>query len=329
VAKSTFEPVRIGVIGAGRYGRLHAQAVAGIVEARLVAWVDHNPAVLEEVGSLLPNVPRWDDVSRALSQSDAEAWIVATSTPSHVDIADLLLSARAKVLLEKPIAQRLAEAERLHCHVAGDSHNLMMSHTMLFNSEFSRLLVEVDGRGPIRYINSVRHRGSQQAQWYPGEIPLHLLMTHDLYMTLVLVGGAEPVAFYARNAYNSEGICDLSLAELTWDNGTVASLSASYLTPSSMEPGGFDRLEVFGQDWFARLASNPPSVLVCDDQVRWPMPVEFNTNATGSEGMMVEQLRCFCRVVRGLQTVPVGARYEDALTVLRWQTNLLENASIH
>ncbi|MBN1588583.1 MAG: Gfo/Idh/MocA family oxidoreductase [Pirellulales bacterium] len=323
-----FEPVRIGVIGAGRYGRQHAQTVASIVESRLVAWVDHDPAVMENIRLLLPEVPRWQSVSKAISQSDAEAWIVASSTSSHVEIASTLLSAGAKVLLEKPLAQRLADTEPLGRHVTDDSGNLMMGHIMLFNDDFRRLLSEVDGRGPIRYINSVRHRGSQKAKWYPGEIPLHLLMTHDLCMTLVLVGGAEPVAFHARNSCGSDGTCDLSLAELVWDNGAVASLSASYLTPSSMEPGGFDRLEVFGEGWFGRLAPNPRPTFVCDDRVWWLMPFEFNTDPAGPNNMMAEQLRCFCRVVRGLQTVPVGARYEDAVTILRWQTKLFESALV-
>ena len=42
----------------------------------------------------------------------------------------------------------------------------------------------------------------------------------------------------------------------------------------------------------------------------------------GATGMMAEELRCFCRVVRGRQGVPVGATYEDAMQVQRWMDRL-------
>jgi hypothetical protein len=73
---------------------------------------------------------------------------------------------------------------------------------------------------------------------------------------------------------------------------------------------------------------NPPAVLLCDDQPHRPMPGELDAHLSGYGGMMLEQLRCFCRVVRGRQAAPFGARYEDAITVLRWQTRLLENAQV-
>src|SRR5262245_55322946 len=107
------EPVRIGVVGLGNFGRQHALTVAGLVEAKLVAVVARREASLDAFSLLLPGVPGWLDLEEAIAQSEAEAWIVATSTPSHVSVARTLLAAGKAVLLEKPVANNLAEAESL------------------------------------------------------------------------------------------------------------------------------------------------------------------------------------------------------------------------
>ena len=74
------EPVRIGVVGLGSFGRQHALTVAGLAEAKLVALVDRRQASLDALCAKLPGVPGWLDLERAVDESDAEAWIVATDS---------------------------------------------------------------------------------------------------------------------------------------------------------------------------------------------------------------------------------------------------------
>src|SRR5205085_5780520 len=100
------------------------------------------------------------------------------------------------------------------------------------------------------------------------------------------------------------------------------SFAASYLTPTGMAPRGFDRTEVFGDSWTARISPNPRPIEVWDAQAVWPMPLEIRADSSGATGMMAEELRCFCRVVRGEQAVPVGATYGDALQVQQWMDRL-------
>ena len=102
-----------------------------------------------------------------------------------------------------------------------------------------------------------------------------------------------------------------------------ASFAAGYITPTGMPPRGFDRMEVFGNGWSARISPNPRPIEVWDEQAHWPMPLEIRADAGGPSGMMAEELRCFCRVVRGLQPVPIGATFTDALQVQRWMERLV------
>jgi predicted dehydrogenase len=317
-----FEPVQIGVVGLGRFGRLHALTLSGLAEAELVGLVARRQASLEALAPELPGVPGWTDVDRAIAESTAEAWIVACTTSEHVSVAKKLLAAGKAVLLEKPIADNLPDARLLEPLVRPDSRNLMLGHIVLFNTEFQQLRDEARARGPIAFIDCVRHRPATIVADFPGENPLHAVMVHDLYAVQALLDRAEPVHFSAQYHRTAGGAIDLALAQLQWAHGAVASFAASYLTPAGMPPRGFDRTEVFGEGWSARINPNPRQIEVWGTQGEWPLGLEIRAGASGATGMMAEELRCFCRVVRGVHPVPAGATYADALQVQSWMERL-------
>lgn len=318
--------VKVGVVGLGRFGRLHALTAAGLAECKLVALVARRQTAIDALAGELPNVPSWTNLEDALSESDAEAWIVACSTAQHVAVTQTLLAAGKTVLLEKPISDSLEEARSLKPLVHADSANLMLGHIVLFNSEFQQLRQEVSRRGTISYFDFVRHRPASIVTSFPGENPLYAAMVHDLYMAQALLNRVEPVSFSARYHRTLGGEIDVATAQLAWPNGTLGSFTASYLTPPGMPPRGFDRAEVFGPDWCARISPNPRPLELWDEQARWPLALEIRTGELGPTGMLAEEQRCFYRVVRRQQEVPVGATYADGLQVQDWMDRLAGNA---
>jgi predicted dehydrogenase len=320
--QNPFVPVRIGVVGLGRFGRLHALTLARLAEAELVGLVARRQASLDSLAAELPGIRGWTSLEQAIEESDAEAWIVACSTAAHVPVTSLLLKAGKAVLLEKPVADNLAEAKSLALLVRADSSNLMLGHIVLFNSEFQQLREEAARRGPIVFIDCVRHRPAHIVQQFPGENPIFATMVHDLYATQALLGRTEPDRFSAQYHRTQQGEVDLALAQLQWNGGPVASFAASYLTPAGMPPRGFDRMEVFADRWSARISPNPRPIEVWDTQASWPLPLEIRASGGSASGMLAEELRCFCRVVRGQQEVPTGATYADALQVQAWMERL-------
>jgi UDP-N-acetylglucosamine 3-dehydrogenase len=314
--------VRVGVVGLGAFGRLHALTLAGLGEAELVALVARRQASLDSMAAQLPGVPGWLDLERAMAASGAEAWVVAASTASHVPVAAKLLAAGFPVLVEKPLASHLQEARSLASLVRPDSSNLMLGHILLFNSEFRQLQAELGGRAPLCHIACERHRPAGTLARFPGETPYHLLMVHDLYCVQALVGRREPIALSAQARYTAGGAMDLAVAQLRWADGALATLAASFLTPEGMPADGFDRLEIYGQGWAARIEANPRPLTVWDDRSRSPLTLEILADPAAPSGMLAEELRCFCRVVRGLQPPPMGATYQDALQVLDWLEKL-------
>ena len=316
------EPVRLGVVGMGGFGTLHALTALGLAEAELVAVVARRQASLDAFAEKAPGIPGYLDLAVAAEESGAEAWIVASTTSSHVPLTRLLLEAGKPVLLEKPIAKDADEAASLAPLVREDSGNLMLGHILLFNSEFRQLQDELRQCGPVRYIDAVRHRPVTIMDSYPGESPFHLTMTHDLYCVQALLNRAEPVRFSAQVHHTPAGQIDLALAQLQWEDGTLASLTASFMTTPGMGADGFDRMEAFGDGWAARLTPNPRPIELYQEKARWPMALEIRADASGASGMMAEELRCFCRVVRGAAPVPMGATYQDAMQLMGWLERL-------
>jgi predicted dehydrogenase len=321
-------PVRLGVVGLGSFGTLHALTAIGLTEAELVAVVARRQTSLEAFAREVPGIPGYLDLGTAVAESGAEAWIVASSTDTHVPLTRLLLEAGKPVLLEKPIAASAAQAACLASRVRMDSSNLMMGHILLFNSEFRQLLEELSTCGPVRYIDAVRHRPVETLRRYPGESPFHLTMTHDLYCVQAMVARTEPVRFSAQVHQIPSGQPDLALAQLQWGDGALASLTASFMTPPGMGTDGYDRMEVFGDGWAARLSPNPRPIEFYQDKARWPMALEIRAGRTTPTGMLAEELRCFCRVVRGQQQVPAGASYADAMQLMHWLERLEQAADL-
>src|SRR6187399_2335534 len=99
MSQSSFSPVKVGVVGLGRFGRLHALTLAGLAEAELVGLVARRQASLDALAGELPGIRGWTDLTRAICESEAEAWVVACTTSSHVPVARELLEAGKSVLL--------------------------------------------------------------------------------------------------------------------------------------------------------------------------------------------------------------------------------------
>jgi predicted dehydrogenase len=318
MAKQRIQPVRIGVIGIGVFGQLHAATLRDLAEAELVALVDRDRERLAQAGRELGGVAVWDDLEEALSASGAEAWIVAASTAAHIPLARKILKAGCFVLVEKPLAEHLHDAASLaETEAVG---RLMMGHIRLFNSEFRQLMMEVRRHGRMRLIDAVCHRPAALRERFPNEAIFELLMVHDLYTVQAMVDGREPLSIAGREENN------LALAELRWEDGLVARLAASMLTPAGMAADGYDRLEVFGDGWAARIQPNPRPIEVWEERAQWPMGLEIAPeDGRGASGMLADELRCLCRVVRGLEAIPHGARYEDAMQVQRWLDRLMSS----
>src|ERR1051325_6227612 len=125
-------PVRIGVVGTGSAGRPQRAILASLPGAELVGIHDARPEVAAELAATHGTVA-FADVDALAAQVDA--MVVAAPTSEHARIGAPLLAAGKHVLVEKPIAGTLEEAdELLAAAAAGGGNNVFaVGHVELYN----------------------------------------------------------------------------------------------------------------------------------------------------------------------------------------------------
>ena len=175
-------PLRVGVIGVGALGRHHARHLAQLEGARLVGVTDIDSGRARAVAEEL------DTEACALDRllGRVEAVTIAVPTPAHVEVGLRALERGIPVLMEKPLAVTLEEADRLIAAAAAKGVQLQVGHIERYNRAIRAAEPYLDGP---RYIESLR-----LAPFQPRGTDVAVvldLMIHDLDLVLHLTGGAE------------------------------------------------------------------------------------------------------------------------------------------
>jgi len=232
--------LRIGLIGAGYMGALHAQKLAVLQERghglRLVGVADVIATRAEAIGRRY-GVPAYADFSDLLPALDAA--IVAVPTVAHHGVVRLALNAAVDVLVEKPIAATLDEAEQLLSLAQKNRCVLQVGHLEWFNSAMQAIRDHIDR--PI-FIDA------QRVGPFPDRATdidvVRDLMIHDLDILQQLLG-EEPERIEAVGVPVVGPNVDIANARLVWKNGCVANLTASRVSPTPMR-----RIRFFEQDGY-------------------------------------------------------------------------------
>ncbi|MBD3940179.1 Gfo/Idh/MocA family oxidoreductase [Microbacterium sp. NEAU-LLC] len=107
------DPVRVGVVGLGRFGTIHAEAAASLGGVQLAAVCSRSLARAEEAAERYPGATAYDSVDRMLERADLDAVLIATPHKQHFEPAMRAVSAGVAALVEKPLTTSLAEADEL------------------------------------------------------------------------------------------------------------------------------------------------------------------------------------------------------------------------
>ena len=222
--KST-EGVRIGVIGAGALGFHHVRILRDLPQARLVGFyesrADRAAAVSQELA-----VRAYESLEALLDAVDAVTIVVPT--PVHFQVAMAALSSGKHLLIEKPIAATLSEADELLAIAKGAGALIQTGHVERFNRAIRAALPYVE---KARFIESDRlapfnPRGSDVA------VVLDL-MIHDIDLVRTLVG-AHVKDVSAVGVQVLTRFVDIANARLRFDDGAVANITASRVSRERM-----------------------------------------------------------------------------------------------
>ena len=124
------DKIRVGVVGVGALGRHHARVYATLPQATLVGVVDKAPGRAEEIAFPLGTVG-YTDYGQLFGKVDAIS--IATPTTLHGEIGEQFLNEGVHVLVEKPVADSLEEADRLIRAASRNRKVLQVGHLERFN----------------------------------------------------------------------------------------------------------------------------------------------------------------------------------------------------
>lgn len=214
--------LRVAVIGVGHLGKEHARILASLPNVKLVGVADVNLAQAEAVAQRCDTIP-FADHRPLLDQVDAVSIVVPTTY--HYKVARDFLQRDIPVLVEKPIALTLAEADELVRLSDERGVLLQVGHIERFNPAFEQLA----GR-PIRpkFVQCERHGPYTGRSTDIGAVLD--LMIHDLDLLLTLAGGlVQHVEAIGATVFG--GHEDIVNARLRFANGCVTEITASRVSP--------------------------------------------------------------------------------------------------
>ena len=221
---------RVAVIGVGHLGQHHARILAAMSEVDLVAVVDTNPERAAEIAAARGTAPL-TDASTLIGRVDAV--IVATPTVSHVEIALPFVGAGTAVLVEKPLAADLAQADRLVEAASSRGTLLATGHTERFNPA-------VAAAQPL--VSSPRFIEIHRLGAFP-ERSLDIdvifdLMIHDLDVLLAIVG-SDVASVEAVGVNVLTPRVDIANARLRFASGCIANVTASRISRDRVRKARF------------------------------------------------------------------------------------------
>lgn len=223
---------RVAVIGAGNMGRNHIRVLSEIDEVELVAFSDQSPTsqqIADQFG-----VSRYENYEDMVAQEDLDAVTVAAPTPYHLQMAKFILESGAHVLIEKPIAASVEQADEIIDLAESSGLTVGVGHIERFNPVV-RTVRDLIADGyvgeNVLTIDCVRIGGFPSAE--PSTDVITDLAIHDIDIMRFLTGKKfEVLGAHGSRTIHSKEIDSAQI--LLGSNGVGGTSKANWITPSKI-----------------------------------------------------------------------------------------------
>ncbi|EEJ52749.1 inositol 2-dehydrogenase [Mobiluncus mulieris] len=242
--------VNIGLIGAGRIARVHANTIAGNPDARIVAIADpYQPAAKEIAERFGASV--FSDAQDLFALDNLDAVVICSPTPQHPQHVVAAAQAGLPALCEKPVALSYEAAVKLENDLNGLNPKVMLGFNRRFDPSFAHIkkLVEAGEIGQVEQVTiTSRDPEPPSAEYVASSGGIFKDMTiHDFDMARFFLGDIVEVFTYGQNFDPSiKAANDFDAAMILLRN--AAGVVATIINSRHCAPGYDQRLEVFGAD---------------------------------------------------------------------------------
>jgi len=299
--------MRIAVIGAGQFGRIHMQTIRNDPQCELAGVAD--PAYAGEKG--------FADYREMLDKARPDGVIVATPNTTHVPIGLDCVARGVPLLMEKPIAQTVPEAMRLVAAAEKARVPLLVGHHRRHSPvvEKAREIVHGGALGRLVAVAVLwmlrKHDEYYQAAWRrePGGGPLLINCIHDVDDLRYICGEITEVSALSSAATRNFAVEDTAAIALRFASGALGTvtLSDAVAAPWAWEvtSGDYDYFANHPENCYfltgteASLALPRMELWKHGARNDWYTPMVREAVTMKRDDAQPRQLRHFCRVIRG------------------------------
>jgi predicted dehydrogenase len=226
-------PVRTAVIGLGYWGPNLVRNLFELPGADVVLVCDSRAEALEQVVRRYPSLRGTTDVADVLADEGVEAVAVATPIGTHFDLARVALEAGKHVLVEKPLAASVSEAEALVRIAKERGLVLVPGHTFLYSPPVQavREMIASGELGDIYFVSTSRvnlglHQSDASVIWDLGP--------HDFSILMYWLGETPTHVSALSRGCIIPGTPDVAFVNLEYGSGVVAHAELAWLAPSKL-----------------------------------------------------------------------------------------------
>lgn len=226
-------PVRVAAIGCGYWGPNVIRNLSEVPGFELRWICDADPARLAPVAARYPTATPTTRLEDVFADSAVQAVYVATPVSSHYQLVRKALELGKHVLVEKPLATTIEQAEELGQMARAQQLTLLVGHTFVFSPPVRKVkeLIDSGMLGPIYYVETTR---VNLGLFQKDVSVLWDLGPHDVSILNYWLGEVPTHVTARGRSYVGETLEDVAFLTLEYPSGILAQLQISWLAPSKL-----------------------------------------------------------------------------------------------
>lgn len=289
--------LRIGLVGLGFIGEVHARTIAENPQAELAGVSDLNTELRDRFSKQY-GCKAYGSYEEMLADPTIDAVDLCVQEDYHLNLAVAAANAKKNIFIEKPLAKTLEESLAIRKAVEENGVRMMVAHVCKFDPRYAQLKTAIRN-GELGEITSMyfkRGNPVATANRLKGTVSFfYYLGIHDLEMLVDYNLPAKPTRVYAQasskvNKHMND--LDTAFVIINFDNGVVANFQVGWAYPSNSAMGILCQVEVIGTKGAGSILIDNQGLqimkedsLAYPDTLHWP---EYNGKVQGDMKAQIE-----------------------------------------
>ncbi len=241
--------MRVGVLGVGRFGRLHINVLQQLPKCEVVAVADIDERLLKEVSEKWHIRKAYSDAAEMIYDEELNIIDIVSDEDTHGRFVVESLEHKKHVFVEKPLATSYAEAQRIQDVARRDTYQVMVGNISRFSQPYvvMKRTLSSGKLGKLGMIQTKRHFSRAWFGHFGKRVhPVYESGIHDIDLILWYAETECRKVYAVERNMSGYAYPDLFAATLTFADGLVATLNSAWLVPDGGPQNLVETLELDG-----------------------------------------------------------------------------------